>query len=163
MRAENTNPILALSPTIRQHVTLPCLDSGEEKELLADVNELIGWLQEIQFKEQDFIRQALIDGLISFQFCLTHIKWVGFGYTLESLKEVIGAYMALEKGIETQPEAPSSSAALKKVSILCKKFYDKIDATRKFKSNSEFMLELYGAGALLLDGQKITGLLTHSS
>lgn len=161
LRRENTGPIMMLSPLMRQKVTIPLLSPDEIQELLTEVQELEAWLNEHQLVEQDFIRQAIIDGLENFRFSLEHLNWVGIGYTLKSLREVIGAYLALERGLGPEADYPDSHAVLKKIGALCQSFYDKIEAVRKAKLNADFMLELYGAGSLYLDAQTVSGFLTQ--
>ena len=90
--AAHINPIKTLSYQIRQKVSYPKLDEDDRKELLAVVSELIEWLKEHQLKEQDFIRQAIVEGLEQFRFRLERFEWLGWGYTLGSLRDVVAAY-----------------------------------------------------------------------
>ena len=121
----NVQPIKMLSLAVRQLVQYPKLSDEEAHAILAEVNELTDWLDQHQTKENDFIRQALLDGLKQFRFRLERVGWLGWGYTLDSLREVIGAYLALERGMPEPGIDPVAEAALKKVSALVTGFYKK--------------------------------------
>jgi len=145
--AENIQPIKMLSPLVRQKVEYPRLSDEERNELLADVDELLEWLREHQLKDRDFVRQALIEGLERFRFCLKRVGWLGWGYTLDSLREVIGAYMALERGLDPTTD-PIADAALKKAGAFVKGFYDKTQVFKGVVETGDFLLRAYGAAAL---------------
>ena len=95
LQEDNVGPIMILSAAIRPHISYPALTDDERAEILQDVETLLVWLQEHQLNEQDFIREALIEGLRQFAFRLERTQWFGWGYTFQSIKEVIGAYLAL--------------------------------------------------------------------
>lgn len=158
LSAENIQPIKMLSPLIRQKVKYPRLSDEEVEELLADVDELLGWLRGHQLNERDFVRQALIEGLERFRFRLKRVGWLGWGYTLESLREVIGAYMALERGLDPTSD-PVADAALKKTSAFVKGFYDKTQAFKGLVETGDFLLRAYGAAALATTSGGLAGLL----
>ncbi len=134
---------------IRPHQSYPKLDDAERDDLLAAVDQLLHWLNEHQLAEQDFIRQALIDGLTRFRFRLARIQWIGWGYTLESLREVIGAYFALERGTPIDGSATSAQAALKLVRDLVATVYEKTKFAKDVIETGEFMLKAYGATTLV--------------
>lgn len=157
---EYTKPIKALSPVVRKKISYPKLSQEEKEDLLADVDQLSEWLFNHQIKQQDFIRQAILDGLDVFRFRLTVLDWVGWGYVLESLKEVIGAYMALERGFSSETDNPDSAAVLRKVSAAIKNFYDKTQLAREFSETGDFVLKTYGAVSMIADSSGIGGILT---
>lgn len=146
-------PLEMLSAVISKTHPVPNLTAEEILELSNTVEELLSWLGDHQLKDQDFIRQALIDGLVQFQFRLTKLKFVGLGYTLESLRDVIGAYMALERGSPDLNAAPDAGAVLSKVRAAVSKIYDKIKQFKEAKETADFVLEIYGAAALLVTVQ----------
>jgi gas vesicle protein len=162
LRGENSRLIKGLSGQIRDKISYPKLDNDEQEKLLNEVDDLLSWLTDLQTGEQDFIRQALIEGLNSFRFSLNHLNWVGWGYTLKSLREVIGAYMALDRGIMLNQPATNAQEIIDKVGSLIKSVYEKIEAARKLKSNVEFILQSYGAASLFMHTPNISGLLTQS-
>lgn len=160
LAAENVQPIKMLAAMVRQKVSYPKLSTEEVTELLAEVDELLDWLMGHQTKEQDFIRQAILEGLHQFRFRLERVGWVGWGYTLDSLREVIGAYMALERGLPTKGADPVAEAILLKVGVLVKDFYEKTKFFKEAVETGDFMLRAYGAVSLLRQGSGISGLLT---
>jgi len=137
------------------------LSDAEVDEIFGEVEALRGWLSEHQLAEQDFIRQALLEGLERFLFRLERLSWLGWGYTLESLKEVVAAYMLLErKGIDPS-EDPNSAAILQKVDATLKSVYQKVGVVKDVADMGDWLLKLYGAGALIYQSSPaIAGLLT---
>jgi hypothetical protein len=159
---EHIGPISMLSPMVREKISYPQLDENEINELLELVDNLENWLNEHQLKEQDFIRQAIIEGIKQFRFRLKHIHWFGWGYTIASLKEVIGAYMALQGAIAFDPaQAPDAQAVLKKVSSFVKIFYEKTNVIKGVVETGEFMLKAYGAACVALGPENVTALISH--
>lgn len=154
-------PIRFLSLEVRHKHAFPQLTEDEQAELLADVDELLSWLRDFQIKDQDFIRQALIDGLESFRFRMARMSWLGWAYTLESLREVIGAYLALERGLDPN-EAPDSQAVLQKVGAVLKVAFEKIGVAKDFSEKANWLIEGYkNVSALALAHQGIVGLIAH--
>ncbi|TPN28799.1 hypothetical protein FKO01_20590 [Mesorhizobium sp. B2-3-3] len=162
LKRENIQPIKMLSQQIRQKVSFPKLDSDEIAELLGMLSELEGWLREHQLKDQDFIRQSIIDGTIQLKFRLERVGWLGWGYTIESLREVIGAYLALERGFPDLAQAPDAEAVLKKTGAFVKKFYEKTALVKDISETADFVLRAYGATTLFLHGAGVAGLLTFA-
>jgi len=108
---ENVQPIKMLSSQIRKKISYPKLSDDEVAKVLNDLSELKSWLKSHELEEKDFIREAILHGIEEFEFRLLHLGWVGWGYALESLKEVIGAYLALERGFEAPDAYPQSVTA----------------------------------------------------
>lgn len=154
----NIQPLKMLSGYLRRLAPYPSLTGEEIEELLKDVNELEGWLLEQQLVEHDFIRQAILEGLKHFRFRLERLEWLGWGYTVESLKEVIGAYYALHSTIPGDHSAPVAEGVLRKVEVLVRKVYEKASTTKDVVETGEFMLKAYGAYSIILPGG-ISGLL----
>lgn len=157
----NTRPIKAISGQVRQHIAYRKLSGAEIVELLESIAELLGWLEEHQLAEQDFIRQALIEGLNQLYFRLDRISWLGSGYAIESLREVIGAYMMLERGI-TPAENPAAEAAIKKVGTLIQKIYSKISAAKNVSETGDWLVRVYAAGSLYYQAAPTATLLLGS-
>ncbi|WP_311031219.1 hypothetical protein [Mesorhizobium koreense] len=105
--------VSSLSPSIRLWVWYPLLEEQERQGVLAQVEMIIGKLEELQLGDRDFIRQALIDGLRQFHFRLARLKWLGWGYTIAGLRSVITAYLALERDFPNANENTSAAAAMK--------------------------------------------------
>lgn len=103
----------SLSPSIRPLVWYPVLEDQERQDVLAEVEMVIGKLEELQLGDRDFIRQGLIDGLRQFHFRLARLKWLGWGYTIAGLRNVITAYLALERDFPNATENTSAAAAMK--------------------------------------------------
>lgn len=159
---EHVSPILVLSAIIRPHVSYPKLGVEEQKEVLACVDELLVWLTDHQLVEQDFLREAMINGLKQFRFRLERLEWLGSGYAIESLKEVIGAYFALERGHVDDGSMPIVSATLKKVAEGLQDIYSKVGVAKEATDKADFLLKAYGAASLYAHANAggIVGLLT---
>lgn len=156
----HVGPIKAISGLVRQRVAYRKLSEEELAELQEEVAKLLEWLYDHQLSEQDFIRQALIDGLEHFQFRVTRLRWLGWGYTLDSLREVIAAYMLLERGIDPQA-SPDAQALLRKVGAVIKNVYEKVGVVKGVAETGDWLLRAYGAGSLVYQSnpQSIAGLL----
>ena len=156
-------PLTALSGLVRSVRRYPKLDDDEQAELLAMVDQLISWLEDHQLSEQDFIRQALLDGLRQLRFRLERIKWLGWGYTLQGLRDVIAAYFALERGFPQDGSNPPAQAMLKFVGEFVQGFFEKAGFAKETIELGDFMLKAYGTVQLLLAGKTtIAGLLTYA-
>lgn len=156
-------PLSALSGLVRPMRPYPKLDESEFNELLALIDELLGWLEEHQLADQDFIRQALIDSLKQFRFRLNRIRWLGWGYTLEGLRDVVSAYFALERGMPVDGSNPMGQATIKLVGNFVRRFFETAGFTKETIETGDFMLKAYGTLQLLITGQaSIAGLLTYS-
>lgn len=164
LQEDNVGPISILSAVIRNHVSYPALEEQERADLLQHVGDLLKWLEEHQLSEQDFIRQALIDGLRQFEFRVQRLQWLGWGYTLQSLKDVISAYMALERGYSDENEMPVVAATLKKVGDTLKAIYTTAGVAKDTVERADFILKAYGAASLVVHAKVggIAGLLTFA-
>lgn len=152
-------PIKALSFSIRPYLSYPKLGSEEVAELTAVVEELLGWLREHQLHEQDFIRQALIEGLDQFVLRLDRLEWVGWGYTLESLREVIHAYTVLELGFPDPQESSTAAAMLKMTRLAIRTLLDK---TANLKTDVETIgWALAALGGMMTMAEPLLARLTH--
>ena len=163
LSARNVQPLKVLSGLVRQQFTYRKLSDEELAELLGTVGELTEWLRSHQLAEQDFIRQALIEGLDHLRFRLSRFKWLGWGYTLDSLREVIAAYMLLERQGSTPQNNPDAEAVLIKVGAVIKAVYAKIETAKKVVETGDWLLKAYGAATLAQHAlPAIKGLLTSS-
>lgn len=156
-------PLTALSGLVRSVRPYPKLDEDEQAELMVMINELISWLEDHQLSEQDFIRQALLDGLCRLRFRLERIKWLGWGYTLQGLRDVISAYFALERGFAQDGSNPPAQAMLKHVGAFVRGFFEKAGFAKEVIDIGDFMLKAYGTVHLLIAGKgTVVGLLTYA-
>lgn len=145
---KNVQPLKAISGHVRSKIAYKKLTAEEIAETLAEVSQLITWLENHQLSEQDFIRQALIDGLTQFNFRLEKVQWLGWGYALDSLREVIAAYVMLER-MDIDPNAsPDVGAVMKHVAGLLKSVYERVETVKGMFETGDFLLKVYGAGAL---------------
>jgi hypothetical protein len=158
----NLIPIRMTSAYVRpKHgYTVP---AGEElDELISLIDDLLGWLREKELTERDFIRTAIIDGLANFRFRMVRVGWFGWPDTFQSLREVIAAYMALERG---QPEggSPIHDAMLKKVGSALQSVFDKVKFVKEVQESGDWLLRCYGAvHAIAYVSPSVAGLLTHT-
>ncbi|MCW2365560.1 hypothetical protein M2341_001007 [Sphingobium sp. B7D2B] len=137
----NLQPLKMLSPTIRQKVQYPKLNEQELSDLIGEIDTLLEWLGEHQLVQGDFIRQATIDGLRQFRFRLERVRWLGWGYTIESLRELLSAYMALERGASS--DDPQAEATLKKLGAFVKFVFAKAGLAKDMSDTAEFVLTAY--------------------
>lgn len=136
---------------------------GEElDELISLIDDLLNWLSEKELTERDFIRTAMIDGLTNFRFRVVRVGWFGWPDTFETLREVIAAYMALERG-QPQEESPIYEAMLKKVGSALKSVFDKVKFVKDVQETGDWLLKCYGAvHAVAYVSPTVAGLLTHT-
>ncbi|PCD02663.1 hypothetical protein COC42_14835 [Sphingomonas spermidinifaciens] len=161
VNAKNIQPIKILSAFLRMHVSYPALSDAERADVIGLVDELLTWLEDIQIAENDFIRQALIDGLRQFSFRLERVEWLGWGYTVASLRDVIGAYLALERGLPNDGSAPQADAIVRKVGAGLKGIYERVGFAKDAVERADFILKAYGAASLYVHSHGgIAGLLT---
>lgn len=161
--AEHVNPIRMLSPAVRKVQPLPQLGSEEAIHLIENVDELLGWLREHQINEQDFIRQAIIEGLERFRFRVERVSWVGWGYTLDSLRAVIGAYLALERGIDPTLQ-PDGKAVLLKVEALLKGTLKLVGAVKDTTEKVNWLVEGYkNISALVITHQGAVAMISAAT
>lgn len=144
----NRAPIKALSSEIQRLVAYPKLDSETRQSIDSECAELQAWLEDHQLSEFDFIRQMIIDGIKSFREDLQR-EHFGTEYILNSLRELIEAYMLLERtpqffgsGLVNQPDY---GAMLKKVGSTLKFTYSKINFVKSTLETGDFVLKAYGA------------------
>lgn len=157
---KDATAISFLSAMIRPRNCYPKLSDDEIKEIVGAVASLIEWLEKQQLSEQDFIREALIEGLRTVRRRLVRLGWLGWGYSISSLRDVIGAYLALERG-NIGKDNPSAEAILKKTGVLLEKIGHLIGVAKDAKEKGQFILELYGLWALAKD-TGVVALLTSS-
>ena len=163
LSAAQVAPLSTLSGLVRPIRPYPKLDDNEHAELLAMVDELVGWLEEHQLSEQDFIRQAMLDGLHQLRFRLERIRWLGWGYTLQGLRDVIAAYLALERGFPQDGSNPPAQAMLKFAGDFVRGFFEKAGFAKETVELGDFMIKAYGTVQLMLAGKAtVVGLLTYS-
>ena len=157
----NLTVLKMLSPQIRQKISYKALNREEIKELVSDVRQLLNWLHEVQSEEYDFLRQAMIEGLEAFVFRLERLKWFGRGVTLESLKEVLLAYVALEGLITRDTNGDElQKAILAKCGATLQRTLKVFDIAKETTDKAGWALQAYGDVSAVLDGSStIVGLL----
>lgn len=156
--SEHLGALKMLSPQIRKFASFNKPSGEELAEVIIAGTELKGWLEELQLSERDFVRQALISGLAEFLFRAERLQWLGYGYCMDSLREVITAYMALERGEIDPAVHPDISGALKRVEAFIKCAYSKLAGTKGAVETADWVLRAYGATTLLVE-RGVVGLL----
>ena len=151
-----------LSAQVRAKISYPKLTDEQIQDLLNDIDLLLTWLHEHQLSEQDFIRQAIIEGLEHLQFRLSCLSWLGWEFSQKALKEVIGAYLLLHHTIShNQNSLPEANAVLMKVSSFLEKANSRIKWAKDVHGSAKFLLELYGGAHIIGDvTSAVAGLLT---
>ena len=139
--AAHSDPILHLSGTLR---SLDYIKPSPEElqEIIADARDLLQWLEEHEIEESDFIRLCIMDGVRRFIFRLEKIGFLGWPHAVESLKEVVGAYLALERGY-IPAEMPKTGAMMKKVTGALDLPIKILSKAREAKDNIEFVGLVY--------------------
>jgi hypothetical protein len=125
INSPHTSAVSALSGLVRQRVQYPKLDEKEIADVLSQIDQLLTWLDQHQLGDQDFIRHALILGLRTFRTRLSRVGWLGWDCAYEGLREVVAAYMALERGVPVPSDNTSAAAALMMTGKLLKGVWDK--------------------------------------
>lgn len=157
----HSSPIRMLSGSLKAEHRYPELSPDERVELSALVDELLGWLREKQLSERDFIRESLIEGLEAFKFRLDRLEWFGWGYSIESLRAVIAAYLALERGLDPIAN-PDAGAVLKKTAGLLQKVFAYAEKGKKAADSADWIVDCYRYVSLVAPaaGGYVAGLLT---
>lgn len=141
--APHRDPIHTLAGSLHQFdYDQPTPEQISELSKLAD--DLRTWLHEHQLEEQDFIRACLIDGINRFMFRLEKLEWVGWGYTLEGLRDVIGTYLTLQGKIDIEQE-PIAAAAVMKLGSLLAKVSEFVSAGREGADNLDAVVKVLRA------------------
>jgi hypothetical protein len=160
-KLSNITPFRFLSPMLKQKgIKWPVLSEAEQKEISQEVSTLLLWLKEQQLVDQDFIRQSLIEGLEGFQFRLDRMKLFGWGYSIESLRAVLSAYIALERGNLDPGSNPIEAALVRKVGDALSSIFEKLKVAREAVSTAGDLVKWYGAADLLLKGASVSALIT---
>lgn len=150
LKAEHVRAMANVSPQVRTLYQYPKLSEAEADELIAAVDEFLGWLREHQLQDQDFIRQSMIEGLEAFRVRLLRLGWLGWGYTIQSLQPVLTAYVALERQ-EPWP-APDMEALHKKTTAFFSKAMGTITGAKTAVEGVGFVMKVYGVIAATTQG-----------
>jgi hypothetical protein len=161
LSASNVQPIKMLSHSVRSKVSYPKLSKDDIASLLDDTAQFQDWLTGHQLAEQDFVRQALLDSVKQFRFRLSKINWVGWGYTYDSLQEVLAAYMILQHSVTDPLSNPDAEAVLKKGASFFVKLFGTIGVSKDVVQKADFLVRAFGAVALIQHGTSAVALLTH--
>jgi hypothetical protein len=142
LNATNSSPIRMLSGALNEENRYPALTAEEKIEVSTLVDELLGWLRDKQLSERDFIRQSLIEGLELFKFRLDRLEWFGWGYSIDSLRGVIAAYFALERGLDpiTNPDA---GAVLMKTAGVLQRVFSFASKSKKAADTADWVIDCY--------------------
>lgn len=138
------SPIKMLSGQIRAISAMPKFDEIEIQEILSEIDELIGWLKDHQLSDQDFIRQSLIEGLGKFRKKLANFGILGWGFTIESLREVISAYMILDRGFPADVDNPLAHGMLQKTGTFIKGVWEKAGTAKDTWETGDWVLRIVG-------------------
>jgi hypothetical protein len=160
---EHSSPIRTFSAALPEKYSYPKLTPDETNDLKEMVQQLLEWLREAQLSEKDFIRQNLIEGLEHFYFRLDRMEWFGWGYSVQSLRDVITAYLLLERGLDAQAN-PDVAAAAIKVGATLKKIFSIASSAKDAAETSDWLLTCYHQTIRAVGGPAIgyvAGLLTN--
>jgi len=154
--------LATLSPVVSRHHGYVVPDEVARAELSAMCITLLDWLNDRQLNERDFIRQCLIDGLRRFLFRIERIKWFGWGYCANSLRDVLAAHLMLERGLDPISN-PQAGAALTMISDILKKVADVTSRAKGSAETGEWIVSVakiaWGVGVPA--ATYVAGLLSH--
>jgi hypothetical protein len=166
LSAATVSPVKFLSSALRPQFAYVRLSDEEINLLIGEVDELLAWLVDHQLMEQDFFRAAIIEGLGVLRFRLERLRWLGWGYSLEGLKSVIQAYLALNGRIPNRNDRPDAGVILMKVFTFVKRVCKVAHIAKEADETSDFLVDAYGKittitgvknGAVGLLGSSIAG------
>lgn len=163
VRSEHSSPIRMLSGAIPDAYGYPKLTTDEANDVIELVDQLLKWLRDAQLSEKDFIRESLIEGLEQFRFRMEHLQWFGWGYSIQSLRDVITAYLILERGLNPKAN-PDVAAAAKKLCAALKKIFGYASTAKDVGDTGDWLLSCYRHAVRTAAGPAlgyIAGLLTH--
>lgn len=159
-KSNHTAAVSALSASIRPRVQYPKLTDEETKAVLSQVDGLLSWLEDHQLSDHDFIRHALILGLKRFRVRLERVNWLGWDCAHEGLREVVAAYMALEREFPLPDTNPNAGAMLKKTKAVVEAIWEKAGQARDAMERVDLIVRVYGWTAIARDAN-LMNLLTH--
>jgi len=140
----HSDPILSLSASLsRFDYERPASDEAEE--IIADAVQLLEWLESHQLEENDFIRGCIIVGVRQFIFRVQKLEWFGWEQSIASLREVIAAYLALQRGDFSQESHPMIVAMGKKLISGLGKALKIVSGARNVTDDAQFMFQAYGS------------------
>ena len=159
----NITPIQMLSAKIREQHRIPVLSIEEKNEILEMVAELEGWLNEHQIYEADFIRLAILEGIQVFRLRLVNLNWFGWHSTIESLRQLVSAYLIMS-GMKPDPNInPIFEVMLQKTQKIFSEIFKKLKLIKEATETYDFYLKWYGAFYLTKNGvQSAQHLLTNN-
>jgi hypothetical protein len=162
VRPDQSSPIRMLSAGIPDEYGYPKLSAEEANEVIKLVNQLVEWLQGVQLSEKDFVRESLIEGLEQFRFRMERLQWFGWGYSIQSLRDVIIAYLILERGLDAKAH-PDVAAVAKKLCAGLKKIFGYASTAKDVADTGDWLVSCYRHAVKAAGGPAlgyIAGLLT---
>lgn len=161
---ENLTPIRMTSGYVRVSYGYEIPDDEEIEIISDDVRALISWLRDHEIVDRDFIRAALIEGLEGFLFRIERVGSFGWPDSFESLKAVITAYMALERGMPEANQSPPYEAIVKRTGEFLRGVFERVKFAKDVSEAGDWLLRGYGALQAVGHAQPaIAGLLTHAA
>ena len=142
-------PLLTMSPEIRRIVSYPRPSVEEIEVAAADVRELLVWLRKHQLEEKDGIRVCLIEGLENLLLRIEKLGWLGWNETAQALRDVVGAYLAMERGFPEPELFPIAQATIAKIYGAVTRIYQAIGVTKEVADRGNLLLSIYGAWHLV--------------
>lgn len=122
-------PVQFLSSAVRPVVAYPRLSEEETNELLALIER---YREELKASDEApaFVRQAILDGLASFQFQLEYMGWMGAGYTLAAFRQLMLVYESVNRN--DTPDAFNAAEVLGGLGGILKTFKEGIDRAQSW-------------------------------
>lgn len=138
---QHGRPLQYLSPTVRQVICYPRLSDDEIVELVAHIDRYSAELRASE-EELPLVRQGILDGLALFRFQLTHIGWLGAGYTLAAFRELM---LVFDWANRQQPDSDDLNprAALSGLLSILKAFKGHVDAAKGWRDTGETIWKAY--------------------
>lgn len=134
----HNGPLMMFSAALRDF-SYPVPSDEEREEIRSDAQQLLEWLDQHQLQDRDFVRQCLIDGVRTFLFRLDKVRWLGWGYAADSLRDVISAYLMIDRGMPVEAD-PMALAMLQKTMAGFRKAFEFVSGVREAGDNVQFLL-----------------------
>ncbi len=142
------SPIKFLSNEVRQFVAYPRLSDEEIAELLDSIDTYLGMIAPLE-ECPVFVRQSIIDGLMSFKFQLEKIGWLGAGYSLAAFRDLLDIYAQSQRRYAETPDC-NPEAVLDGLLSILRSFKTKAEEAKGWTEAGQFIWDGYSLAAKII-------------
>lgn len=139
-------PVQFLSSAVRPVVAYPRLSDDETNELLGLIEQ---YREELKNSDEApaFVRQAILDGLASFQFQLEYMGWMGAGYSLAAFKQLMMIYDSVQRS--EAHDSFDAAQVLGGLGGILKTFKDGIDRAQSWADTGGTIVKAWQLGSTI--------------